>query len=190
MKNPKVQIEVSARHIHLSQKDFEKLYGKNSELHPIKNLSQEGEFSSKEIVEIVNGKEKLNVRILGPFRKNSQAELAITDAIKLKLNPLPKLKVSGDLDGTTKVLIKYKNKSIKIPCIIAQRHLHCSPEEAKKLKLKNNQILKIKIPGKRGLIFDNVVVRVNPKFRLSVHLDTDEGNSAGVYGKTFGEIIK
>jgi len=186
----KIPIEVSARHIHLSEKDFEKLFGKSSKLHPIKNLSQEGEFASKEIVEIVNGKEKTTARILGPFRKNSQAEIAITDAIKLKLNPLPSIKVSGDISGTIKVLIKNKNKSIKIPCIIAQRHLHCSENESKKLKLKNNQIVKIKISGKRGLIFDNVIVRTNPKFRLSVHLDTDEGNSAGVYGKTFGEIIR
>jgi len=186
----KTQIEVSAKHVHLSKNDFEKLFGKSAEFHPIKNLSQEGEFASKEIVEIVNGKEKTTARILGPFRKSSQAELAITDAIKLKLNPLPKIKVSGDLDGTTKVLIRNKNKSIKIPCIIAQRHLHCSEKEAKKLKLKNNQVVKIKTSGKRGLIFDNVIVRTNPKFRLSVHLDTDEGNSAGIYGKTFGEIIR
>jgi propanediol utilization protein len=186
----KIPIEISARHVHLSEKDFEKLFRKSSKLHPIKNLSQEGEFASKEIVEIVNRKEKLNVRILGPFRKDSQAELALTDAIKLKLNPIPKIKVSGDLANTTKVLIKNKNKSIRIPCIIAQRHLHCSETEAKKLKLKNNQIVKIKILGKRGLVFDNIIVRTNPKFRLSVHLDTDEGNSAGISGKTFGEIVR
>jgi len=186
----KIPIEISARHIHLSQKDFEKLFGKSAELHPIKSLSQEGEFASKEVLEIINGKEKFNVRIIGPFRKSSQAEISLTDAIKLELNPLPKVKVSGDLDGTIKVLIRNKNNSIKIPCIIAQRHLHCSEIEAKKLKLKNNQIVKIKILGKRGLIFDNVIVRVNPKFSLSVHLDTDEGNSAGITGKMFGELVK
>jgi propanediol utilization protein len=186
----KIPIEISARHIHLSEKDFKKLFGKSAELHPIKNLSQDGEFASNEILEISNGKEKLNVRILGPFRKSSQIEISLTDAIKLKLKPLPKIKVSGDLVNTTKVLAKNKNNSIKIPCIIAQRHLHCPETEAKKLKLKNNQIVKIKISGKRGLIFDNIVVRTNPKFRLSVHLDTDEGNSAGISGKTFGELVR
>lgn len=186
----KVQVEVSARHIHFSEKDFEKLFGKNKNLIPIKNLSQEGEFASEEIIEIINGKEKLKARILGPFRKNSQAEVSLTDAYHLKLNPLPEIKVSGDLENVTKVSVRNKDKMIKIPCIIAQRHLHCSNEEAKKLGVKNNQVIKIKIEGKRKLIFDNVVVRTNPRYRASVHLDTDEGNAAGISGKTFGEIVK
>ena len=186
----KVQVEVSARHVHLSEKDFKKLFGKLARLNPIKKLSQEGEFASKEIIEIINGKEKLKARILGPFRKESQAEIALTDAYRLKLNPLPKIKVSGDLANTTNVLIKNKNKKIKIPCIIAQRHLHCSNEEAKRLKVKNNQIIKVKVLGKRGLIFDNIIVRTNSTYHASVHLDTDEGNAAGISGKTSGEILR
>jgi propanediol utilization protein len=186
----KIPIEISARHVHLSGKDFEKLFGKNAELHPIKNLSQEGEFASRETVEIANENEKVRARILGPFRNQSQAEISMTDAIKLKLNPLPKLKVSGDLVGTKNVLVKNKNRSVKIPCIIAQRHLHCSEADAKKLNLKNNQEIKIKISGKRGLIFENIVVRIKKGFKTAVHLDTDEGNSAGISGKTFGKLIK
>lgn len=186
----KIPVEISARHVHLSKKDFEKLFGKDKKLKPVKNLSQEGEFASEEIVQITNGKEKLNARILGPFRKNSQAEISLTDAHQLKLKQVPKLRISGDLDNTTKIIIRNKNKKTKIPCIIALRHLHCSEEEAKKLKIKNNQIIKVKISGKRGLIFDGIVVRTNPKYRLSVHLDTDEGNAAGISGKTFGEIVK
>jgi propanediol utilization protein len=116
--------------------------------------------------------------------------MSLTDAYNLNLNPLPKIKISGDLKGTTQILIKGSKGQTKIPVIIAQRHLHCSEEDAKKLKLKNNSIIKIKISGKRGLIFDNVVVRVKENFRTSVHLDTDEANAAGISGKVFGEIVK
>jgi acetate kinase len=187
----KVPVEVSARHIHLAKKDFEKLFGKQNPISPIKKLSQEGEFAAEEKVSLINKDKRIdNVRILGPFRKNSQVEIALTDAYHLRLNPLPKIKVSGDLANTTKILVHGPKDSAKIPCIIAQRHLHCSEDEAKKLKIKNNQIIKIKISGKRGLIFDNIIVRTNPKFRASVHLDTDEGNSAGISGKTFGELVR
>jgi propanediol utilization protein len=187
----KLPIEVSARHIHLTQKDFEKLFGKENPISPIKKLSQEGEFAAEEKVSLINKDKRLdNIRVLGPFRKKSQVEIALTDAYHLKLNPLPKIKVSGDLANTTKILVHGPKGQLKIPCIIAQRHLHCSKEEAKKLKIKNNQIIKIKISGKRELVFDEVVVRTNPKFRASVHLDTDEGNAAGISGKTFGEIVK
>jgi propanediol utilization protein len=186
----KIPVEISARHIHLSQADFEKLFGKNKTLVPLKQLSQPGEFASEEKVTLMNGGKKIeNVRVLGPFRKNSQAEISLTDAYNLKLDPLPKIKVSGDLSNTTKILIKAKNSSLKIPCIIAKRHLHCSVTEAEKLKLKNNQNISMKIDGIRETTFHNIVVRVSEKYRLSLHLDTDEGNSAGVFGKTFCEII-
>jgi putative phosphotransacetylase len=187
-----IPVEISARHIHLSKNDFEKLFGKSKDLHLIKNLSQEGEFASDKKVEIINEKEKLNLRIVGPFREKSQIEISLTDAYQLKLNPLPELRISGDINGTLKVLVKGPKSSIKIPAIIAKRHLHCSREDGKKLKLKDAQIIKIKIPGKRGLIFDNVVVRIKHGFKTSLHLDTDEANAAGINAsrKTFGEIVK
>lgn len=187
-----IPVEISARHIHISKKDFEKLFGKSNELHLIKNLSQEGEFSSDKKVEIINEKEKLNLRIVGPFRENSQIEISLTDAYSLKLIPLPELRISGDIKGTTKVLVKGPKSRIKLPAIIAKRHLHCSIEDSKELKLRNGQVIKIKISGKRGLIFDNVVVRIKHGFKTSLHLDTDEANAAGIgiSRKTFGEIVK
>lgn len=187
----KIPVEVSAKHIHLSKKDFERLFGKENPITPIKKLSQEGEFSAEEKISLTNKDRKIdNVRVLGPFRKKSQIEIALTDAYSLKLKPLPKIKVSGDLTNTTKILVHGPKGQLKIPCIIAKRHLHCSEEEAKKMKIKNNQIIKIKISGNRGLIFNEVVVRTNPKYCASVHLDTDEGNAAGILGKTLGEIVK
>ena len=187
----KILTEVSARHIHLCQKDFEKLFGKNEKIVPLKKLSQEGEFASDKIVELRNGDRIIrNVRILGPFRKESQAEIALTDAYLLKLKPLPKIKVSGDLANTTKIEVRSKKTTTKIPCIIAQRHIHISEEEAKKLKLKNNQRVSVRVNGIRGITFHDIVVRVAKNYRLALHLDTDEGNAAGILGKTFGEIIK
>ncbi|MFH1503711.1 MAG: PduL/EutD family phosphate acyltransferase [Candidatus Diapherotrites archaeon] len=186
----KIPIEVSARHVHLSKEDFEKLYGKNYKLISIRRLSQPREFASKEKIEIINGKEKLSLRIVGPLRENSQAEISLTDAINLKLTPLPKLRVSGDIKGATKGLIKGPRAQLKIPIIIAQRHLHCSQEQAKKMKLKDNQTVRIRVLGKRGLIFDNIVVRVKKEFKTALHLDTDEANAAGISKKVFGEITK
>lgn len=185
-----ILIETSARHVHLCKEDFEKLFGKDKNLTPIKKLSQIGEFASNEKVELFNKDKKLLVRIVGPLRKNSQAEISLTDAYNLNLNPLPKLRVSGDINGTTKISVKGPRVQLKIPVIIAQRHLHCPEKDAKKLKLKNNQIIKIKISGKRGLIFDNIAVRIKENFKTALHLDTDEANAAGISGKAFGEIVK
>lgn len=183
----KVPVEVSARHVHLSQKDFEKLFGKSAKLIPIKKLSQPGEFASKETITIISGKNKIeNVRVLGPTRKNSQLEISRTDAFKLKINP--PLRISGNIKGAPKIKAKGKKGTAEIPTIIAKRHLHISSQQAKKFKLKNKQIIKIKIKGKRALIFDEVVVR--NKGYLSFQIDTDEANAAGINKKSFGEIIK
>jgi putative phosphotransacetylase len=187
----KIPVEISARHIHLSEKDFERLFGKNKTLNPIKELSQPGEFASEEKLIIINKDKKIeNVRILGPFRASSQVEISLTDAFNLKLNPLPKIKISGDTANTVKILVRGKNSSVKIPCIIAQRHLHLSSKEAQKLRIKNNQKISVKIRGIREVTFSNIIARVSDNYRLSLHLDTDEGNSAGIYGRTFGDIVK
>jgi propanediol utilization protein len=186
----RIPVEISARHVHLSKEDFEKLFGENKILVPIKELSQPGEFVSEETVTLVNGERKIeNVKILGPLRKCSQVEISLTDAYNLKLNPLPKMKISGDLADTTKILIRGLKSSVKIPCIIAQRHLHCSLKEAEKLKIENNQKISVIIKGIREIIFCNVIARVSDNYRLALHLDTDEGNSAGICGKAFGEIV-
>lgn len=191
MTNLKIPIEISARHLHISKNDFEKLFGKNKKLTILKELSQKGEFASNEFVTVYNKDKKIEkVRILGPFREKSQLELSMTDAYSLKLNPLPKIKLSGDLEDTIKVNIKNKNCAIKVPCIIAKRHLHLTEKDAKKLKIKNNQKVSIKINGERSLILKEVISRVSDNYKLSLHLDTDEGNAAGINVKTFGEIMK
>jgi propanediol utilization protein len=189
--NTKIPVEISARHLHLCKDDFERLFGKGKNLIPVKKLSQIGEFASEQKVTLINLNKKIeNVRILGPFRKNSQVEISLTDAYNLKLNPLPEIRVSGDLSNTTGILVKGPKSSIKLPCIIAQRHLHCSVDEAKKLRLKNNQKISVKTKGIREITFHDILVRISETYRLALHLDTDEGNSAGISGKKFGEIVK
>jgi len=187
----KIPIEISARHIHLSKKDLEKLFGKNYKLKILKKLSQPSQFASKEMVTLLNKNNKIeNVRISGPLRKKSQVEISLTDAYELNLNPLPQIRVSGNLFNTPKLKVQSPKETIKINCMIAKRHIHLSEEEAKKFKLKNNQKVKVKIKGKRALIFDEVIIRVNKNFKSAFHIDTDEANAAGILKKCFGEIIK
>jgi propanediol utilization protein len=190
MKSIKVPIEISSRHIHLSKEDFIELFGEDEKLVPIKKLSQPEEFASDKFVTLINNQKKIeNVRVVGPFRKNSQIEISLTDAYNLKLNPFPKIRLSGNIKGTIKMSVQGKKGIKKIPCIIAKRHLHISEEEAKKINLKNNQKVKIEITGERGVIFDEVITRILKDYKLAVHLDSDEGNSAGIFKKTFGRLI-
>jgi len=183
----KIPIEVSARHVHLSQKDLEKLFGKTHKLKPLKKLSQAKDFAAKEELELI-GKENLKARVLGPTRKESQAEISITDAVELKTTA--KLKISGDHSGATKIIVKGPKGKVKIPLIIAKRHLHISPEQAKKLGLKNNQKVSVNVQGPRAITFEEIPVRIKEGFKLSLHLDTDQGNAAGIREKTYGELIK
>lgn len=188
--NKKVLIEISARHIHLCQRDLEALFGKGYKLKQLKKLSQADDFAAQERIDIKIGKGVIkNVRIVGPVRKETQIEISLTDAFNVGVKPV--LRLSGDLKGTPgAVLIKGKKRvKIKQGVIIAQRHLHCNSEEAKLLKLKNGAFMSIKVEGKRRITFHNIKVRIKQGYKLSLHLDTDEGNSAGIIKRGKGEII-
>jgi putative phosphotransacetylase len=186
----KVLIEVSAKHVHASRKDIDKLFGKGYKLKPVHELTQHGQFAAEEKVTLVNGEHMIeNVRILGPERGETQVELALTDAVHLKMD-VPFVE-SGHLEGTPGITINGPKGTVELKrgVIIPLRHLHCSDKEAEKLGLKDQDIVSVRIPGERTLVFENVIVRVNPKFSLSVHLDTDEGNAAGIKEKTYGELL-
>ena len=180
-KNIKVIIEISARHVHLSGEQIKKLFGQGYELTVLKKLSQDGEFASNEVVGIKTAKNILkNVRILGPTRDYTQVEISKTDAFYLGLDPL--VRASGDLGDTPGLTIVGPKGEIDIPegVILSYRHIHSSPSQAKKYGLKNRQIVKVKIAGRRGLVFDNVMVKVKEGFDWRMHVDTDEANAAGV----------
>jgi putative phosphotransacetylase len=178
-------VEVSARHIHLSQKDADKLFGKKYKLRRFKNLSQTGEFAAAEKVKIFSPHSTtMDLRVLGPMRKETQVELSLTDAIKLGI--VAPIVLSGDLKKVKPILeVRGPKGKIMAKAIVAKRHLHCNLVVAKKLGIKNGQKVKIEIVGERGLIFDNVIARVAPDYNLSCHLDTDEANACGL-GKICG----
>ncbi len=187
----KIRVEISARHVHLSQIDLEKLFGVGYKLKKIKDLSQEGEFAAEETVTIVGPKRKLeNLRVVGPAREATQVELAYTDCFFLGIDA--PIRVSGDLKGSAgaKLIGPAGEVNLVEGVIAPKRHLHINQKEADEIGVKNNDIVKVKMEGERGLIFDNVIVRIKPNYRMSVHLDTDEANAAGC-GKVcgLGELI-
>ena len=187
-----IPIEISARHIHLSKQDLEKLFGQGHELKKFKNLSQASDFAAEEIVEVEGEKGSFpKIRVVGPCRQNTQLEISQTDARYLGIEGV--LKLSGYIENTPGISIKGPQGTIKINqgVIVAKRHLHTNEEAAQILGIKQGDIIGIKIKGEREIIFNNIVVRVNPKFSLALHIDADEANAAGINRENnTGELIK
>lgn len=188
----KILVETSARHVHLTDEHIEVLFGKGKTLTVRNMLSQPGQFASCERVDLVGPKNTIkNVLILGPARKATQVEISMTDARTLGITA--PVRESGDIKGSTgiKIVGPAGELNIEEGVIIAKRHAHLTPEIAKDWDVSNGEIVQIKIEnGIRGLIFDDVVVRVSPNFAPAVHLDTDEANAAGCSGEVYGELIK
>lgn len=188
LKTKKIPIEISARHIHLSKKNFEELFGDNYKLKVLKYLSQPGEFAAEETLTIRIGSKKIeNVRIIGPLRKETQVEILQSDARLLGINP--PVRVSGDLDNTPGLTLISPKKEISIEkgVIISKRHLHCNSKEAEKLGLKNGMIVSVKTNSLRPVTFHGIIVRVSEKDSFCLHIDIEEGNCAGI--KDIGEGI-
>lgn len=174
----KVILGISARHIHLSQSDLEKLFGADAVLHPVKNLGQPGQFASEERVDIFSPKGEIRgLRILGPVRKQTQIELAPADARKMGLT-LP-IRDSGDLAGTPGITIVGPKGKVVIPegVIIASRHIHLDPATATELQLQDKALVSVRVAGKRSVVFEDVLIRVRDDFAPEMHIDTDEGNA-------------
>jgi putative phosphotransacetylase len=187
----KVKIEVSARHIHLCQKDIEFLFGKNYKLKIKRELSQPGQFLSNEKLTIQNKDHFIeNVSVLGPAREQTQVEISMTDARKLKINT--EIRESGDLVNTPGCILIGPNGKLKINygVIVAKRHIHVNPNDEIANFFKNGDECNLKIKTKfRRLILGQTVIRISDKFSLAAHIDTDEANAAGVTKETFGEIL-
>ena len=178
MKQLQIPIGISNRHIHLSQGDLEKLFGEGYELTNIKNLLQIGEFAAGETVTVKGPKGNLEkVRILGPVRSATQVEISKTDGFKLGVDA--PVRQSGQVDGTPGcILVGPKGEvEIKEGVIIADRHIHMSPDDAKAFDVKDGDRVSIHIDGVRELTFHNILVRVKSNFVLEFHIDTDEANA-------------
>ena len=187
----KILIEVSARHVHISRNDLDILFGKDYSLHKIKDLSQLDEFAAEESVSIISSSGRVidNVRILGPERDETQVEISLTDSYFLK-EDVP-VRQSGDLANSAPIKLVGPSGSVDLDfgMIVAKRHFHCTKETAKELNIEDNSYVMVKVEGERGLIFDNVLVRVTDNAVDRIHIDTDEGNASGIKGEIFGEII-
>ena len=184
-----IPVEISAHHAHLSQADVEKLFGPGHQLTPMHELSQPGQFACEEQVHLVGPKGRIaKVRVLGPTRKETQVEIAMTEQFKLGVQP--PIRQSGDLAGTPGVTLEgpYGSTTIERGVICAQRHIHMTPEDAMRFHVRDNYVVRVRIEGERQLIFGDVVVRVNPAFRLAMHIDTDEGNAGNIQTGMLGYI--
>ncbi|EFX39354.1 propanediol utilization protein PduL [Streptococcus parasanguinis ATCC 903] len=185
------EVEASGRHVHLSRKELDALFGTGYELTKAKDLSQPGQYASKERLTVVGPKGAFHsVVILGPVRKESQVEVSLTDCLQLGVKA--PIRESGDIEGTPGIVLVNGDKSVSLDkgLIVAKRHVHMTPEDAEKLGVKNHDIVKVKVEGARPLIFDDVVIRVSPKFATYMHIDYDEANACGFSKGIRGRIIK
>lgn len=184
-------VNVSARHCHLTPEAVETLFGKGHKLTPFKWLYQEGQFAAKETVTLIGPRSRVisNLRILGPCRNLNQVELAYTDAIALGFD-IP-LRSSGDIKGTTGAMLMGPEGFFEMPegVIRAMRHVHMHPTDAEFYEVKAGGHMKLKIGGPCGLTLDKMLVRVDPGFKLEVHIDTDEGNACNLLPDTPCELV-
>jgi putative phosphotransacetylase len=185
----KVKVEISARHIHLSQKDLEKLFGEGAVLHPVKALGQPGDYACEERVDIVTSTGSIKIRALAPLRNQTQIELAPADARKIGLDP--PVRHSGDLAGTPGVTVVGPKGRIELPegVIIASRHIHLDPATAQMMSVKDKDLVNVRIVGKRSVVLENVLIRVNKNYAPSMHIDTDEGNACLAENGDMVELI-
>jgi putative phosphotransacetylase len=177
-------VNVSARHMHVSQQDLEALFGLGHQLKPIHPLYQQGTFAAEETVVLIGPRGRLisNLRILGPVRSASQVELAFTDAIMLGIEDLP-VRLSGDIERTPGAFVMGPQGVVELKkgLIRAAMHVHMSPADAEFYGARHRDVMKLKVGDGTGVTFNQVHVRVDPTFRLEVHMDTDEANACALH---------
>jgi putative phosphotransacetylase len=190
---PTLTVMASARHMHICREDMDVLFGPGTELTVYKDLYQAGNFAANEKVTIIGPRSRLisNLRILGPMRKQSQIELAFTDAIMLGFDDIP-VRLSGNLAGSPGAIIMGPKGSIQLKegVIRAAIHVHMNPEEATYFRVKQGDMMKLRVGGAAGVTFNNVHVRIDPTSRLNIHMDTDEANGCGLHLTKDIELIK
>lgn len=186
----KVSIGVSNRHVHLTKEHLNILFGDNYELEKKNDINQPGQFASNSLVTIKTNKSEINnVRILGPIRDYTQVEISKTDAYKLGLNP--PVRNSGDLKGSSPIIIVGPNGSIDLDegCIIANRHIHILPSQVKMYGLEGKETVNVKLNGEKGGIITNVYLNIGDESFFELHLDTDDANAHLIKNGDIGEII-
>lgn len=181
---------LSNRHLHLSQEHIDQLFGENYNLCTLKDLSQPGQFACEEKLDMIGPKGEIKgIRVLGPARPKTQIEVSVSDSFILGVKP--PVRDSGDIEGSPGVTLRGPKGEVNLDkgVIIAARHIHMHTSDAEKFMVKDKQKVKVRTFGERAVIFENVLVRVSPKFALEMHLDTDEGNAANLRNGTLVELI-
>jgi putative phosphotransacetylase len=190
---PQLTVLASARHMHICREDMDVLFGPGTELTVYKDLYQAGNFAANEKVTIIGPRSRLisNLRILGPMRKQSQIELAFTDAISLGIDDIP-VRLSGNIAGTPGAIIMGPKGTIQLKegIIRAAIHVHMNPAEASYFGVKQGDLMKLRVGGNAGVTFDKVHVRIDPTSRLNVHMDTDEANACGLHLTKDIQLVK
>ncbi|BAQ09777.1 propanediol utilization protein pdul [Bacillus sp. OxB-1] len=186
-----IPIAVSARHLHLSPQHVETLFGKGYELTQRSELSQPGQFAANETVVIAGPKGSIsNVRVLGPTRPQTQVEISWTDAMKIGVRP--PIRESGDINGSAPITIIGPQGSLFLEegLIIAQSHIHMSPSDANRLDVQDGEVVTVEVDGIRPIAYRNVKIRVSDRYRLEMHIDTDEANAGFISKGANGRLVK
>lgn len=186
----RVPVNSSNRHIHLSQIDADALFGVGYTFEKTKDLIQPGQFACREQVSMVTEAGSLTLRVVGPIRKETQIELSLSEAVKLKIEPIVRL--SGSIEGTPGCMLKNgeRQKRLDRGVIVAARHLHMSPDEAAAYGLTQGDTLALEVSGQRAAILQNVIVRTGPAHVLEAHIDREEANAAGLADGQLCRILK
>lgn len=183
-----IELEASGRHVHVTQEQARQLFGHG--LTPQRPLSQPGQYLAKERLSIRGPKGTFeNVAVLGPERKEAQVEISLSDARALGFDP--PIRQSGSISGSPGAILIGPEGIVPIQegVIVAQRHIHITPEDAAHFGVQDKQVVKLQTFTKRPLTFDQVVVRVSPEFQTRVHLDYDEANACGFQAGDLGRIL-
>jgi propanediol utilization protein len=189
---PRLVVNISARHCHVTQSDLERLFGPGHQLHVHKELYQDGFFAAEETVTLIGPRHRMiqNLRILGPCRDHSQVELAFTDAIAVGLDvPVRK---SGDHRDSPGCYLMGPAGMIELPrgVIRHERHVHMGPADAAYYGVKDGNRLNLRIKSTCSAVLEDLLVRLSPAAKLEVHLDTDEGNAVDLPHASKVELFK
>ena len=189
---PELRVNISARHMHITQQDLETLFGPGAKLTVFRPLYQDGYFASEQMVTIIGPRHRTitNLRILGPCRPENQIELAFTDGVAMGID-LP-VRMSGNIKDTPGCIVLGPKGFIEMKegVIRAMRHVHLNPDEAAYYGVKNGDPMRLHVEGDCGMVVEGVIARIGKGLKLEVHLDTDEGNACNLTGAKRVELTK